>query len=608
MRDNSVTYSGKLGDELSVRVPGVMVEVDGQPAPGLELCEVVLRSGPWLNEACFRVQPYMSGARVRLEDIFQLSQPGRRIVARLAGISGASRGRVPSWPLFAGVITRTLGRLRGDGEDLAMTAVDELTYHNRGIRIEDMRIRGDDGTQFIKMNDIIFNPGGKGNRSRSRVRCHHNDYFVFELGDGQGCSWNAAQAIGYIVGEYLTWMCDISVTVPALEPILTDTLLRDVEITGLNPIAAIERICQRCDLRFALKHIPVADHAVKSVLIFYQRGQGRKIQIYHQPAGEQLEASQTNLVQAQLNTDTAGKSLQLTGRGSIKRFESTFELVEGWDQSLEASDYNLYSAATNDDFVRYRDVFRKFVLNEAGDYEGVPFHQGPAYDLSVVLGTIDYARRRRRFYPCLSRNASGESFCYYVEVSYNGGTTWQIYEGAFNILLNECGIYLSSNQLDGRTWIAICKDKLRFRITACIDGDEALEAKLHDGPIRCARPLESIVIHAGDDYQYRRVTGGSIFRQNRDMETALADEIDDSGNLRRFLREHLARLRQEEMAGILELNFLRPDISPGDIVKEIRGRDIDFGRLGGSSEFLPQVEQVELKLGEEWITRLTFGG
>jgi hypothetical protein len=72
------------------------------------------------------------------------------------------------------------------------------------------------------------------------------------------------------------------------------------------------------------------------------------------------------------------------------------------------------------------------------------------------------------------------------------------------------------------------------------------------------------------------------------------------------LREQLASLRRGESAGSAELAFVRPDVWPGDVVKEISGRDLNLKQLTGPDEYAPQVQEVDIKLGNEWTTTICF--
>jgi len=348
--------------------------------------------------------------------------------------------------------------------------------------------------------------------------------------------------------------------------------------------------------------VPTTAGEVKTVLEFYRLGAGRQIYLRHQRAGEKLELGRTNMASGVVKLSRPRPTNYIMGRGDIKRFESTFELVHGWDSELEVGDFNLYSPSSNDEFVRYRDVFRKWVLNESGAYSGGPYNQGQAYDLSGVFGTAAYQCKRRRFRPSLSRNPAGESFGYYVEVSYDDGAIWYPYGGAFNILLEECGIYLSSNQLDSDVWVAICKDVLKFRITCSVDADEAVEATLYDGPINCSRGIRRKIIDLGRGYQYRQVTTGSIFYQSDTIETGPADAADDTDKIREQLRGQLLLMRRQEQPQEVELAGVYADIRPGDVTSGISGREVRFGKA--SEEYRPQVRQVRIELADKWTTTL----
>ncbi len=153
--------------------------------------------------------------------------------------------------------------------------------------------------------------------------------------------------------------------------------------------------------------------------------------------------------------------------------------------------------------------------------------------------------------------------------------------------------------------MAICKDKLRFRITCAIDADEPLEVIVRDGPIDCVRLVRTEVLDLGNEYKYQQVSSSSIFASGG-FETGQADVVDDSERLRGYLREQLARLRREESAGSAELAFVRPDVWPGDVVKEISGRDLNLKQLTGPDEYAPQVQEVDIKLGNEWTTTICF--
>jgi len=598
MRDNTVTFSSPTLDSLSWRCPLVVVTVAGEAAPWLELVELTRREGSRLNEARFRVVGHPLGRAGRFEDVATAARPGQRITAEMVCQSGPVGRRPVVWPLFAGVIVEGSAQISGKAEAVEIIARDEPAW-GEGEVVDGMRALTEAGeSEYVRSGEVIFNPEGRGNCSAAAVA--GGSYYVFDTGPAGGRCWSVAKAIGYIAGEYLAGIELVGVA--GLAGAEDENLLRDVEISGLSALAALERICERAGLGFATAYVPTAAGEVKTVLEFYRLGAGREVFLRHQRAGEKLELGRTNVASGAVKLARPRQTNCVIGRGDIKRFESTFELAHGWDSGLEVGDFNLYSPSTNDEFVWYRDVFRKWVLNETGEYSGGPYYQGQAYDLSGVLGTAAYQRSRRRFRPSLSRNPAGESFGYYVEVSYDDGATWYPYGGAFNILLEECGIYLSGNQLDSDVWVAICKDVLKFRITCSVDADEAVEATLYDGPINCSRGIRRKIIDLGRGYQYRQVTAGSIFYQSDTIETGPADATDDTEKIRGQLRRQLLLMRRQEEAQQVELAGVYADIRPGDVAGGISGREVRFGKA--SEEYRPQVRQVRIELADKWTTTL----
>jgi len=245
------------------------------------------------------------------------------------------------------------------------------------------------------------------------------------------------------------------------------------------------------------------------------------------------------------------------------------------------------------------------VLNEAGDYSGEPYNLGESFDLSGIFGSENYSLRRRRFWGCLSADAAGKSLGYYVEVSFNGGDDWAPYAGAFDVLLEECGIYLSVTQLDSASWYAIKKDMLRFRITGSVVSDERLEASVSDGSLDASRRVRAEVMHLGNEFKYRQVTPASIFYGGGKL--GEPDLRDDREVMRSLLRDQVQRIRQSSLKGRAKMPFIRGDIRPGDVVWGIEGREVDFRRSIGCDEYGPQVEKVVLSLGRKWSTSVEFG-
>ena len=604
--DNTVTFYAPATGERAWRAMQVAVELDGSAAPYLELIEVKRSASPGFNTARFRLHRHELGTTGRFEEVRRFTRAGRRISAWLCGKSDAVGQGELDWPLFVGVVCQAEGSLEQDDESVEIVACDELVWLN-GAAVDGVRLIGVDGHPvYVEGTGAVFNPDGRANRSAERRQVDGRGYHVFELNASAGAYWTCASAIRYIAAEYLPGQAISQSSYAALESMTDGQVLSDVDATGLTPLAAIERLCDRAALGLGIVHVPIGERQVLETIQFYRRGGASRIYLRHQRAGESLDLGRTNVAKCYVKSTRGGESIMAIGTGATKRFEATFELVGAWDESLEQDDYDLYSPSTNEDFHVVRDVFRKFTLNEAGDYSGEPYNRGEAYDFGRVFGSDSYGRRRRRFWPCLSRTTTGESMGYHLEISYVGGGEWWYYSGTFSVLLDECGVYISCDQFDLDMWNAIRKDLLKFRITASVDADEPILAKIATGPIDSSRGVRTEWFEMGEDFQYRQRSAQSIFSgQSFIGQLGEPDTADDSEALRGALREQLRQLGRQDAAGSATLPWVQPDMWPGMLVGGIDGRGPDLAAMTGQQD-APQVSEVQIVLDDQWCTKITF--
>jgi hypothetical protein len=174
--------------------------------------------------------------------------------------------------------------------------------------------------------------------------------------------------------------------------------------------------------------------------------------------------------------------------------------------------------------------------------------------------------RRRRFWPCLTTDDQDRSLGYFLQVSYNSGQNWWQYLHAFNILLDECGVWLSSDQLDMDTWVAALQGSLRFRITASVVSDERLTAVVADGPVNSTAPAVDHILTLPRQFKYRKISDQSIFTEPSSQAFGTPDEVDDSTALREFVR-HTAASSLEVIDTLdIQTPSLMFDYQLGDIV------------------------------------------
>lgn len=112
----------------------------------------------------------------------------------------------------------------------------------------------------------------------------------------------------------------------------------------------------------------------------FQLGGGPQVQLFLQPPqvpALNLDLTQTNVSDLRVAWNIADLANVIVGQGSYFEVEATFELYRAWaetDDSLEPDDLRKTEETTADDpyeesqFKNKPNVWRKWVLNEAGDY------------------------------------------------------------------------------------------------------------------------------------------------------------------------------------------------------------------------------------------------
>jgi hypothetical protein len=350
-----------------------------------------------------------------------------------------------------------------------------------------------------------------------------------------------------------------------LQALTENQIVRDLDVTGLNLIEALHRCCQRIGLKF--KFIPrLAETGPEQAIVFYRAGTGRVVELNCQPAGQQISISKTNIAQLHSRKNFWPVTHKYIAQGDFKIYEATFELIKAWDPDLEQNNYDSFSPSTNSNFSVIKDVYRKWCLNEAGQYSDPPYNQGDAFDFSLIFQSSNFLHRRRRFWPCLTTDVQGRSLGYFLQVSYNNGQNWWQYLHAFNILLDECGVWLSSDQFDMDTWAAAIQGSLRFRITASFVSDERLTAVAINGSVNSTAPVVEHILTLPRQFKYRKISDQSIFTEPSSQAFGTPDEVDDSAALREFIRHTAATASEVIETFNIQTSSLMFHYQLGDIV------------------------------------------
>jgi hypothetical protein len=564
---NTIDYFQSEQRQLSLPAAYASVFLDGKLSPDLEVIEIVRSGWPEFGWAKLAYNPAaQTDADLKAaEDIVHEFAAGKYISIRQYYNANLCSSAIFGQPIFSGQIDSSETQITFGGEKVEIIARD-FSVNLKRLSVYGQRLARQDGSSiFLAGLDTIFNPDGKGNANQAAIEIDAKSYTVFCGESTLSRLWTYAEVIDYLLCEYAPAGQIKTPSFSRLQALTENQIVRDLDVTGLNLAEALNRCCERIGLKF--KFVPrLTDNEPSQAIVFYRTGTGRVVELNCQPAGQQISISKTNIAQLHSRKNFWPVTHKYIDHGDFKIYEATFELIKAWDPGLEQNNYDSFSPSTNPNFSVVKDVYRKWCLNEAGQYSESPYNQGDAFDFSQIFKNSNFVHRRRRFRPCLTTDVQGQSLGYFLQVSYDSGQSWWQYLHAFNILLDECGVWLSSDQLDMDTWAAAVQGSLRFRITASVVSDERLTAVAVNGPVNSTAPVIEHILTLPRQFKYRKISDQSIFTEPSSQAFGTPDEVDDSAALRQFVR-HTAATSSEIIEKFnIQTPILIFDYQIGDIV------------------------------------------
>jgi len=535
---NRIDFYQAQQTKLAIPAGRAEVLIDGQLCPYLEVFKITRSPWPDFSSARLVYNPALNPDEsiVSAEEIEAIIQAGKSIC-----IKQIYNGTVPDASafgliIFAGHIETIETKIDGNGESVEIIATDASETLKRITVYGQRVVNSDDSNLFLTGLETLFNSDGQANACNNSAQINGKSYTVFGQNASQAKFWTYAEVIQYLLCEYLPGQ---RLKIPDIEQLKSFTdnqVVYDLDVTGDNVLEALHKCCTMMGIEF--KFIPRQDSIGPSqAIVFYRPGKTRNVELNCQSKGENLTISKTAVAELDNKRDFWPVTNKYIGQGDFKIFEATFNLVKAWDPADESTDSSKFSPSTNPDFYQVKNVYRKWTLNEAGDYTGSPYNQGDAFNFSKIFDTKNYAKSRRRFYPTLTMDKMDKSLGYFLEVSLNNGVDWSQYSDAFNNLLDECGIWLSSDQFDTDVWTAALNDTLEFRITASVISDERLSYSIADGPVNSVAQIIEQIITSSGRFKYKKVTSESIFANSSLDSIGTIDEIDDSLALAGFIRQ-----------------------------------------------------------------------
>ncbi|MBN1974195.1 MAG: hypothetical protein JW787_11185 [Sedimentisphaerales bacterium] len=588
---NRIDYFQPEQTTMVIPASSVSVFLDGVLCPVLEPIEIVRSQWPDFSRArlIFNTAADSECDFPVLENIENMFPKGKSLSIR-AFYNGTAPAdaSVFNYSIFEGQIEKSEIKLKSDDWKTEVIARDYSAAMER-LTVYGQRIIKDANSIFLQSFETVFNPDGKANASKTPVKLHGRNYKIFSADNKTAGHWKYAEVIQYLLSEYVTTG---QLLIPSLERLLSLTdrqIVRDLDVTGLSLTDALHRCCERIGIKYIF--VPVSEPNMPAqAIVFYKNVTGRKVEINCQKSGR-VNISQTHFASLHSKENFWPVTHRYIGQGDFKVYEATFELIKAWDGSLEGNVYDNFSPSANPDFYEVRDVYRKWALNEASDYTAAPYNRGVAFDFSAIFQSSDYVPKRRRFYPCLTTDSQNRSLGYCLQISYDDGLTWNQYDDAFNLLADECGVWLSSDQLNIDLITASMNNQLRFRITASVISDEKLSAVVTDGPVNSAVPVVDHIVTLPRQFRYQKISGKSIFADNISNMLGIPDEADDSDALYEFIRHHSQS--SSELIETIDIQTLIPgyDYEIGDIVvSSPDSRDLFSCRDGRSISIIENVQ------------------
>lgn len=228
--------------------------------------------------------------------------------------------------------------------------------------------------------------------------------------------WTLSQAVYYLLWDLNTPQTHISnPDETTLNAVFNDptALVNEVRIPrGTHLAHALDHLIEPLGYRWKMKRTDLGARVYE----FFKKGTGGTLRsVYHQRALSDLsnprDLGETNVYTAGLTFDVANLANEFWIRGGFGEYEVTVELVRGWAAAkdptgIESAD--IYEK-TNPKFNDNRDIMRKWVLNEAGDYIGLrtgidnPFTSEFRTRLTALSLLPSFNARRRRFMPTMTQ-------------------------------------------------------------------------------------------------------------------------------------------------------------------------------------------------------------
>jgi hypothetical protein len=397
-------------------------------------------------------------------------------------------------------------------------------------------------------------------------------------------------------------------------------------------------------VRYSIGKNSSDEDEVQRRITVFKRGTGTEKTVKLPAEGKDRKTNTANVAAVSCEWNIAEAFNIVQAYGSHLEVEGTFPLQRAWvasDDSLTADALAKSTDPTTDlpsQYEKKPDVWRKWVLNEVGDYTATRTGN-TTFDVNAILdraagegalrplGANNISRRRKFYAPLTKRADDGRRDVlveYFVPAdayaeegtpAYTG--YWKdvlsLTNGHYQVLERECGI-LFTGQKPPEQLIALGADA-QLRITACLRSDQRLSytsSRAATSPN--AEDIKLVVDLSGRFHKRVRITDSGATYKSRYSELALitplstADTADDTT----ALETYAIKLRDQEQSARVSpqvtLEGYHPEYEIGDLVKEVEGRGLSFNSNAATNatKRYPQITGIEFTQMTTVLTLQTF--
>lgn len=549
-----------------------------------------------------------------LDNFSPLAQLGDTIDIQLKG--GASTY------IHRGVVAVVMPRL--NVSDVGVTLISRTEPYLFGLSLFGQLCWSPSENKFFQTdNDLVFNPiiDGRviGNKHNSKT---YGGVGVPVFLDPEGARTAAAQFVNagrnstWLLSQvlyYLCWRANqaqsflLNPSLAELSAVVDDSVdfVRNLKIpAGSNLPEALDLVLKPLGYLWRIYTQQSLFSVANRLQILKRSTGGNLVWLNHQRMGQTIRPQQNNMARMGIRFDASRMANQIVAKGGKLRVEFTTELSRGWPWSYDAVPLEDLKKTNIDRSTdpHLKNAWRKWVLNEAGDYIGLRAGYNTVFSgtLLQTLRTADLLKYflpiRRQLKPTISRNADGTGPAapgkgILLEYRDYAGTWQPAKNWGFEILETEAGIYISAGDVpeelyDNGTMAAL-------RVTASLESDYRVTGF---APRQQTSPIAGVleeVLDLADEFQWLVVLDTSKY-----FGTAggAADDREAIQHYAEVLRDRFDSIDAPggiELEGVDHLYY-----QPGDRVAGVDGKNISF-RTNQTTDSYPQIVAITLDMEQQ---------